>query len=139
MFSPGSVRARTVSSIQENKNSSSIPSRQNSITNPPTADPPSSPKRLDIRLSSGRTVNTSDFIHPDHLINPHLQISHDQQQQQQQQQNALANETVRNKLLQSVYINNTNTAAASSLSESLTNGTNSHTHAAESSSNCVLS
>jgi hypothetical protein len=57
---------------------------------------------------------------------------------QQQQQNQLANETARHKLLQSVYINNPNTNT-SSLSESLTNGTNNHTHAAESSSNCILS
>jgi hypothetical protein len=63
-------------------------------------------------------------------------MSHDQQQQQQQ--NQLSNETARNKLLQSVYVNNTNTNT-SSLSESLTNGTNYHTHATESSSNCVLS
>jgi hypothetical protein len=60
-------------------------------------------------------------------------MSHDQQQQ-----NQLSNETTRNKLLQSVYVNNTNTNNSSPLSESLTNGTNSHTHA-ESSSNCVLS
>jgi hypothetical protein len=61
-------------------------------------------------------------------------MSHDQQQ------NQLANDTARNKLLQSVYINNTNTASSSSsLSEPLTNGINSHTHSSESSSNCILS
>jgi len=143
LFSPGSVRARTISSIQENKNLSSVLNRQNSLSIPPPVDhpPPPSPslpspsKRLDIRLSSGKTVNTSDFIHSDHqnhLVNPHLEMSYDQQQ------NQLSNETTRNKLLQSVYVNNTNTNNSSSLSESLTNGTNSHTHA-ESSSNCVLS
>jgi len=142
LFSPGSVRARTISSIQENKNLSSVLNRQNSLSIPPPVDSPpppslpSSSKRLDIRLSSGKTVNTSDFIHSDHqnhLVNPHLEMSHDQQQQ-----NQLSNETTRNKLLQSVYVNNTNTNNSSPLSESLTNGTNSHTHA-ESSSNCVLS
>jgi hypothetical protein len=61
------------------------------------------------------------------------------QEQPPPQQNQLSNETTRNKLLQSVYINNTNPNPSSSLSESLTNGTNSHTHATESSSNCVLS
>jgi hypothetical protein len=143
LFSPGSVRARTISSIQENKNVPSLPSRQNSLSNPPVDPPPlpSPAKRLDIRLSSGKTVNTSDFIHSDHqkkplpvhhVVNPHIEMSHNQQQQNQ------LNETARNKLLQSVYVNNTNTNT-SSLSESLTNGTNSHTHADESASNCVLS
>ena len=127
LFSPGSVRARTVSSIQGNKNSSSTPNRQNSLSDPPP--PPSPTKRLDVRLSSGKTVNTSDFIHS------HLEMAH----HEQQQQNQLVNDTARNKLLQSVYINNTNTASSSSLSEPLTNGTNSHTLATESSSNCLLS
>ncbi len=144
LFSPGSVRARTISSIQENKNLSSLPKRQNSLSTPPVEPPtpPSPSKRLDIRLSSGKTINSSDFIHSehqkqplptDHLINPHVEISHNQQQP-----NQIANETARNKLLQSVYVNNTN-PNPSSLSESLTNGTNSHSHATESSSNCVLS
>ena len=144
LFSPGSVRARTINSIQEDKNLSSLPKRQNSLSTPPVEPPtpPSPSKRLDIRLSSGKTVNSSDFIHSDHqktplstdhLINPHVEISHNQQQP-----NQIANETARNKLLQSVYVNNTN-PNTSSLSESLTNGTNSHSHATESSSNCVLS
>ncbi len=144
LFSPGSVRARTISSLQENKtlsSSSSLPKRQNSLSTPPI-DPPSPSKRLDIRLSSGKTVNTSDFIHSDdqhpYLINPHIEMSYNQEQPPPQQ-NQLSNETTRNKLLQSVYINNTNPNPSSSLSESLTNGTNSHTHATESSSNCVLS
>ncbi|CAF4087837.1 unnamed protein product [Rotaria sp. Silwood2] len=144
LFSPGSVRARTISSIQEDKNLPSLGKRQSSVSTPPADHPPpplSPSKRLDIRLSSGKTVNTSDFIHTDHehsssanhLINPHIEVSH-----HQQQQNQLSNETARNKLLQSVYVNNTNTNIPS-LSESLTNGTNYHTHASESSSNCVLS
>jgi len=142
LFSPGSVRARTISSLQENKSLSSLPKRQNSLSTQPI-DPPSPSKRLDIRLSSGKTVNTSDFIHSDdqhpYLINPHIEMSYNQEQPPPPQQNQLSNETTRNKLLQSVYINNTNPNPSSSLSESLTNGTNSHTHATESSSNCVLS
>jgi hypothetical protein len=140
LFSPGSVRARTINSIQENNNNSStLPKRQNSLSSSSSVDPPphSPLKRLDIRLSSGKTVNTSDFIHSNsdnHLINPHIQITHDQQQQQ-----PISNETTRNKLLQSVYINNPNTHPSSSLAESLTNGTNYHTHPTESSSNCILS
>jgi hypothetical protein len=130
LFSPGSVRARTINSIQENKNSSSIANRPYSLSNPPVVDPSSS-KRLDIRLSSGKTVNTSDFVHSDH----HPMNS----QLDDQQQNQSANDTARNKLLQSVYINNTNAASSASLSEPLTNGTNSHTHPTESSSNCILS
>ncbi|CAF3434359.1 unnamed protein product [Rotaria sp. Silwood1] len=144
LFSPGSVRARTISSIQEDKNLPSLTKRPSSISAPSADHPPtpsSSLKRLDIRLSSGKTANTSDFIHTDHdhssstnhPINPHLEVSHNQQQQ-----NQLSNETARNKLLQSVYINNTNTNIPS-LSESLTNGTNYHAHTSESSSNCVLS
>lgn len=133
LFSPGSVRARTVYST----------SRQNSVSNPPTEPPtpppttsvlPPPPKRLDIRLTSGKTVNTSDFIHANHLVNPHIEMSHEQQQQ-----NQYSNETARTKLLQSVYVNNSNTNPTSSLSDSLTNGTNSHTHTAESASNCTLS
>ncbi|CAF0802050.1 unnamed protein product [Rotaria sordida] len=143
LFSPGSVRARTISSIQEDKNLPSVIKKQKSLSTSSTdhQPPPSPPKRLDIRLSSGKTVDTSDFIHTDHehssstnhLINPHIEVSHNQQQQ-----NQLSNETARDKLLQSVYVNNTNTNMPS-LSESLTNGTNYHTPASESSSNCVLS
>jgi hypothetical protein len=146
LFSPGSVRARTITSIQENKNLSSVLNRQNSVSIPPvdpSPPPPVPSKRLDIRLSSGKTTDTSDFIHSDHqhslpmshLVNPHIEMSHDQQQQQTQ----LSNETARNKLLQSVYVNNSNINTSSSVSESLTNGTNYHTHTAESSSNCILS
>ena len=129
LFSPGSVRARTVTSAQETKTaaSSSIAHRQNSLSNSSTTDSSAQPKHLDIRLSSGKTVHTSDFIHS----NPHVENV----------PNQLNNDTARNKLLQSVFINNTNSSTSSSspLSESLTNGTNSHTQTVESSSNCVLS
>lgn len=116
LFSPGSVRARTVTSAQETKTASSS-----------ATDSSVQPKHLDVRLSSGKTVHTSDFIHS----NPHVENV----------PNQLNNDTARNKLLQSVFINNTNSSTSSSrpLSESLTNGTNSHTQTVESSSNCVLS
>ncbi|CAF3517790.1 unnamed protein product [Adineta steineri] len=143
LFSPGSVRARTISSLQENKNFPGSSKRQSSLSTAPTDPPPPplSSKRLDIRLSSGKTVDTSDFIQSDdehslptqHLINPHIQIPNNQQQHKNQS----TNETTRNKLLQSVYVNNPNTP--SSVSEPLTNGNNSLIHPAESSSNCVLS
>ncbi|CAF0822757.1 unnamed protein product [Adineta ricciae] len=123
LFSPGSVRARTASSLQDKKDPPSSSFKyQNSL--PSAADesspPPSPSKRLDIRLSSGKTLQTSDFIHSD------------------QQQNPASNDTARNKLLQTVYIKNAN-SNPTSLSESLTNGTNSHTHPTDSSSNCVVS
>lgn len=127
LFSPGSVRARTISSLHENKS----PPPTNNRPNPPVVDPipaPSPPKRLDIRLSSGKTANTSDFVHS------HLETSHHDQQPHQS-----GHDTARNKLLQSVYINNSNSASSTSLSEPLTNGTNSHTPANESPSNCLLS
>ena len=128
LFSPGSVRARTISSLQENKNPSPTANRPNA---PGIIDPvptPSPPKRLDIRLSAGKTVNTSDFVHS------HLDASH-----HDQQANQSSHDTARNKLLQSVYINNTNAGSTSSLSEPLTNGTNPHTLTTESPSNCLLS
>lgn len=127
LFSPGSVRARTISSLQENKSSSPTANRPNhpAVEPVPASSPP---KRLDIRLSAGKTVNTSDFVHS------HLDASH-----RDQQANQSGHDTARNKLLQSVYINNTNAASTSSLAEPLTNGTNPHTLTTESSSNCLLS
>lgn len=142
LFSPGSVRARTISSIQENKNLPQLGKKSGSQSSPPPETPPPT-KRIDIHLSSGKTVHTSDFIHSNHeqplvntpLINPHAEVHSAQRQPQHSQ---LSNETARNKLLQSVYVNNTNTSN-SSLLEPLTNGTSYHTNPAESASNCVLS
>ncbi|CAM4755974.1 unnamed protein product [Rotaria magnacalcarata] len=139
LFSPGSVRARTISSIQEDKHLPPLLKKQSFVsTTTNDSPPPRSPlKLLDVRLSSGKTVNSSDFIHlssANHLVNPHAEVSHDQEVEHHQ----LSNDTARHKLLQSVYVNTEN-SNTSPLSDSLTNGTNYHTHVSESSSNCVLS
>ncbi|CAF4492142.1 unnamed protein product [Rotaria magnacalcarata] len=139
LFSPGSVRARTISSIQEDKHLPPLLKKQSFVsTTTNDSPPPRSPlKLLDVRLSSGKTVNSSDFIHlssANHIVNPHAEVSHDQEVEHHQ----LSNDTARHKLLQSVYVNTEN-SNTSPLSDSLTNGTNYHTHVSESSSNCVLS
>ena len=122
LFSPGSVRARTASSLQDKKDAPTSFKYQNSL--PSAADEASSvalaSQRLINNLFFCKTLQTSDFIHSD------------------QQQNPPSNDTARNKLLQTVYIKNAN-SNPTSLSESLTNGTNSHTHPTDSSSNCVVS
>ncbi|CAF5223357.1 unnamed protein product, partial [Rotaria magnacalcarata] len=65
LFSPGSVRARTISSIQEDKHLPPLLKKQSFVsTTTNDSPPPRSPlKLLDVRLSSGKTVNSSDFIH----------------------------------------------------------------------------
>ena len=147
LFSPGSVRARTVGSTHETHHPSAsdtaplVAPVDPSSSSQPAPSPASKP--LDIRLSSGKTVHTSDFIHAQHeqaapsrtyLVNPHVEIVHDQQQQP----TPLSNETARSKLLQSVYVNNANPSSPSLL-DPLTNGTNSNPQANSPSSNCVLS
>jgi hypothetical protein len=152
LFSPGSVRARTISSIQENHNLSLLSKQRSS---PPASPVTSSPvsnshqtasplKRLDVRLSSGKTMNSSDFIHTDdqhtttdHLTKPLTEVR--QNQATSQQPNHTLNETTRYKLLQAVYVNNNNPDNPSSLAESLINGTNSHVYTSELPSNCILS
>ena len=148
LFSPGSVRARTISSIQQDKDLSPLTRKLTSVSRPPPAvsfnvhsSSLSPSKSLGVRLNSGKPLNTSDFIYSNHeksspinhLVNPHIDMSHIQQEHKQ-----LSNDTTRNKLLQSVYVNNTDTHN-SSLTQSLINGTNFHTNAAESSSDCILS
>ena len=144
LFSPGSVRARTISSIHENSALSSLAKRQSTSSNSspvesPLPHPPPSPvKRLEIRLSSGKTALTSDFIHTEEQpegdrVNP------PKPEPEKDPHPVTAGETTRHKLLQSVYVNNANANNSSPLAESLTNGTNSYVSSSESPSNCNLS
>lgn len=136
LFSPGSVRARTVSSIQENQNNSTSPSKRHDSSS--RNSPSDSTKRVEVRPISGRNLNSSDFVHD--LSNPNHSIENPNSQPQTQAGlNPKENSTARHKLLESVYLNNNNSVSPPSMSEPLTNGINSHTTPNESNTNCILS
>ncbi|CAF0845941.1 unnamed protein product [Didymodactylos carnosus] len=134
LFSPGSVRARTISSLQESSKSS-----PNSLTPSPTTatqrasndifehtNEQHSPKRFDIKLSSGKSVNSSDFIHTGHI---NSNVIGDEKPND-------TTERTREKLIAVYATQKQSKSLTNSSHELITNGTN---HESTQQSNCLLS
>ncbi|CAF1068373.1 unnamed protein product, partial [Didymodactylos carnosus] len=135
LFSPSSVRARTVSSIQESSKSSANSPASSSVKPRALTDTlestsqQHSPKRPEAKLSSKTPTNTKDFTHTSPVINPNVLINDD------------SNDTSKRTRQKLIAVYDIQNSAKKSLvnpsNEPVINGANDHESAQQ--SNCLLS